>query len=127
MLLSETLVQLVADNDAPLVIAVAAELHGELRTPEALVLNGYVDGLLRAKSVLVAISGEMTGTIVSETVTIEGCLEATDIFANLVVLRSGCHVTGRIFCRALEIHPGALFEGAHRRHDNPIGLSNVDA
>lgn len=110
-------------NDVPLVLGPKASAMGCLALPGEAIIQGLLEGEIKADGVLVSRRGTISGTVIATAVTIEG--EALDalIFADKVILRDGSTVTGEIWHKDLVLEAGHLFEGKSRRHDDPKSLA----
>ncbi|MBY0224652.1 MAG: polymer-forming cytoskeletal protein [Hyphomicrobium sp.] len=113
-------------NDVPIVLGPTASVVGCLALDGDAVIQGYIDGELRAATVLIALGGSVSGTIVATEVIVEGDAVDALIFADRIVLRAGAHVTGEIWHKELVLEAGHMFEGKSRRHDDPQSLAPTD-
>ncbi|MBY0226201.1 MAG: polymer-forming cytoskeletal protein [Hyphomicrobium sp.] len=113
-------------NDVPMVIGSTASAIGCLALTGTAIIQGYVEGEIRADIVLIATGGTVVGTVVAAEVIVEG--EAIDalIFGDRIVLRDGSHVTGEIWHKELVLEAGHMFEGKSRRHDAPRSLAPAE-
>lgn len=94
-------------------IGAAAEVSGEVRSTADLTLEGTISGQIWCEEgeLVVAASGSMTGDIVARDVTICGRVEGQVIATDVVDIRAGAHVNGRVISRRLILHDGAAFNG----------------
>ena len=113
-------------NDVPIVLGPTASVVGCLALDGDAIIQGCVDGEIRAATVFIASGGSVSGTIVASDVIIEGDAVDALIFADRIVLRDGAHVTGEIWHKELVLEAGHLFEGKSRRHDDPKSLAPAD-
>lgn len=113
-------------NDVPMVIGSTASAIGCLALSGTAIVQGYVEGEIKADIVLIATGGTVLGTVVAAEVIVEG--EAIDalIFGDRIVLRDGSYVTGEIWHKELVLEAGHMFEGKSRRHDAPRSLAPAD-
>ena len=113
-------------NDVPMVIGSTASAIGCLALTGTAIIQGYVEGEIRADIVLIATGGTVVGTVVAAEVIVEG--EAIDalISGDRIVLRDGSHVTGEIWHKELVLEAGHMFEGKSRRHDAPRSLAPAE-
>jgi cytoskeletal protein CcmA (bactofilin family) len=96
---------------------------GCLALPGEAIIQGRLEGEIKADGILDCRGGTISGTVIANEVTIEG--EALDvlIFADSVVLRDGSTVTDEIGHKELVLEAGHLFEGKSRRHEDPRSLA----
>jgi len=106
-------------------ISSGLSIVGKITGQGALTIFGRVEGEVRASTVVIAEGAQMVGDVVTEELTVGGNIKGT-IRANRVKVNGGGVVEGDIFHRTLAIEENARFEGASRRHENPIETkSNV--
>jgi cytoskeletal protein CcmA (bactofilin family) len=113
-------------NDVPMVIGATASAIGCLALTGTAIVQGYVEGEIRADTVLITTSGKVVGTVVASEVIGEGEEVDALIFGDRIVLRDGSHVTGEIWHKELVLEAGHMFEGKSRRHDTPRSLAPAD-
>jgi cytoskeletal protein CcmA (bactofilin family) len=113
-------------NDVPMVIGATASAIGCLALSGTAIVQGYVEGEIRADTVLITTSGKVVGTVVAAEVIIEGAAVDALIFGDRIVLRNGSQVTGEIWHKELVLEAGHMFEGKSRRHDDPRRLAPAD-
>lgn len=113
-------------NDVPLVLGPTASVIGCLALVGDAIIQGFLDGEIRAATVLISSGGSVSGTIVATEVIVEGDAVDALIYADRIVLRDGAHVTGEIWHRELVLEAGHMFEGKSRRHDDPRTLAPAD-
>jgi cytoskeletal protein CcmA (bactofilin family) len=88
-------------------------LKGELRSSEDITIEGRIDGPLICQecAVVLAATANVTGDILASDITVfgrsAGQLTATDV----VDVRAGATVTGRVVARRFILEPGAHFVG----------------
>jgi cytoskeletal protein CcmA (bactofilin family) len=80
------------------------DVYGEIR------INGRVKGTLNARHVFVGKTGEITGNVYAESVSVYGRIEG-GICARSTRLFSKCQVRGLVLYNTLSIENGAFFEG----------------
>jgi cytoskeletal protein CcmA (bactofilin family) len=110
-------------NDGPVVLGPTASLIGCLALPGDVIVQGHVEGEIKASGVLVSACGTISGTVVTTEFIVEGQVLDSLIFADRVVLRDGAYVTGEIWHRELVLEAGHIFEGKSRRHEDPKSLA----
>jgi cytoskeletal protein CcmA (bactofilin family) len=96
---------------------------GCLALPGEAIIQGHLEGEIKADGVLVSRGGTISGTVIATEVTIEGEVLDALIFADKVILRDGSTVTREIWHKELVLEAGHLFEGKSRRHDDPRSLA----
>lgn len=112
-----------AANDVPLTLGRGVNLRGDIEAPNPVQIVGHVCGMIRAPAIFVERSARINGTLAADVIICEGQVLDSDVYANHLVLKSGCELTGQVFCLDLQIEEGALFEGKHRRHPDPLSLA----
>lgn len=85
-------------------------ITGELQTEEELHIYGRVLGTVRADRIVVALGSDVEGDIVARDARISGRVLGR-VFAVNVRLDRSAEVTGRIFHHAVDVAPGARFDG----------------
>jgi cytoskeletal protein CcmA (bactofilin family) len=113
-------------NDVPMVIGSTASAIGCLALTGTAIVQGYVEGEIRADNVLITTGGTVVGTVVAAEVIVEGAAVDALIFGDRIVLRDGSQVTGEIWHKELVLEAGHMFEGKSRRHDDPRSLAPAD-
>jgi cytoskeletal protein CcmA (bactofilin family) len=110
-------------DDGQLVLGPTASLIGCLELSGDVIVQGQLEGEVRAMGILVTPSGLISGTVVATELIVEGQVIDCLVFADRVVLREGAYVTGEIWHRELVLEAGHLFEGKSRRHEAPRSLA----
>ena len=117
------LTAMAAAGDAPLVIRPGIQIDGEVAADVPVHLLGEFSGIVRAPLIIVGRHAEVRGRFEAGHVIVEGRVVDGDIFAGRLELRPTSDVTGTAICRELELDEGALFEGQHRRHPDPLAVA----
>ncbi len=110
---------------APVRAAVPSIISGDLVVTGHLVsggelqVDGTIDGDVRAASLVIGEQATITGEVLAEEVVVRGRVIGT-IRGMRVVLTASCHVEGDITHESLAVEPGAFFEGACRRSEDPL-------
>jgi cytoskeletal protein CcmA (bactofilin family) len=97
---------------------------GSLSLEGEVFIEGTVDGEVWCTGLEIDTRGIVDGLIVAERVVVLGEFRG-HIYANELVLRTGCAVEGQIFHNKLVLEQGCYFEGKSRRHNNPQQLAPV--
>jgi cytoskeletal protein CcmA (bactofilin family) len=111
-------------NDVPLILGPTTTVNGAIELPGELVIQGLLEGQVKAYKVTVGPNGTVSGTLIAAEVVIEGEAEDILILADKIVLRNGSYVTGEIWHKELVLEAGHLFEGKSRRHADPRALAS---
>ena len=85
-------------------------------------VEGTVDGGVRAQTVQVAEKGIVDGVVVGENVVVLGEVNGS-IYAKELVLRTASTVEGHIYHEALVLEKGCYFEGSSRRYSNAVSMA----
>jgi cytoskeletal protein CcmA (bactofilin family) len=112
-----------AANDSAFVFIEGMEIVGDVTLSQDVIVQGRIDGFLKADNVRVAKSACVSGTIVADTVEVFGAVADGAILANRIALRAGCDVDADLYYRDLDVDAGALFEGKSRKHHDPHMLA----
>src|SRR6185503_18917426 len=88
-------------------------LKGELRASEDLTIEGRVEGSVRCDgcAVIVATSACVTGDILARDITVHGRGEGQLTATEVVDVRAGANVTGRIVSKSFILDADATFNG----------------
>ena len=86
-----------------------------------IVVEGTVSGEVRCATLTIKERGQVDGNVVANRVTVLGDVTGT-IYANDLILRTACTVSGDIFHKQLVLEDGCYFEGRSRRHADPMSL-----
>ncbi len=88
-------------------------LKGELRAAEDLTIEGRVEGSVRCDgcAVVLATSAHVTGDVMARDITVEGRGEGQLTATDVVELRAGAHVTGRVVSKRFILDVDATFNG----------------
>jgi cytoskeletal protein CcmA (bactofilin family) len=92
-------------------IGAGVTVKGAIVVPEAIVVDGVVEGDVTAPSIRIGAAGAIKGNVVSSDVDVHGTLgEKADVKEFLVVRSSG-RVEGRVTCGDVEVEKGAVLAG----------------
>lgn len=105
-----------ATNRPPGRSVLSADLRivGDLTAEGTVEIMGEVEGSVRAKALVLAQDGRLSGTVTAETVEIRGRLQGS-VACGALSLRSSADVTAEVTYQTLAIDSGATVEGAFRR------------
>jgi cytoskeletal protein CcmA (bactofilin family) len=105
--------------DRPSVIGSELEVIGTLVSAGDLMIDGNVNGDIRAKGhVTINQGGKIVGNLYADQITVMGNIEG-GVFAKSVHLGATCHVKGDLLHARLAIEEGAFFDGNCRHSENP--------
>ncbi len=107
------------------VLASDLTVTGNLRTTGDIVIEGVVDGDIRAHLLTVGESATIRGEIVADDIVINGRVIGR-VRGLKVRLTSTARVEGDIIHKTIAIESGAHFEGSVQRQDDPLGESSVN-
>ena len=108
--MDETKTTDVTGGDATSVISAEVSITGKLTSEGAVHVDGRIDGAVACRALKVGTGGHLKGEIDCDEVTVEGQVDG-NIRARQVYLGAGAQVRGDIEHSALDILPGAYFEG----------------
>jgi cytoskeletal protein CcmA (bactofilin family) len=104
------------------VLSINVEVAGTIVAPDEMHVFGTIEGNVRAASLVVCAGGYIRGEVVAETVTVHGTVDGR-IHGQTVQLAAGGIVRGDIIHSALGIDTAAIFEGASKRTQDPMGIA----
>lgn len=96
------------------VLSADLRIVGDLTAEGTVEIMGEVEGSVRAKAVVLAQEGRLSGTVTADTVEIRGRMQGSVACTGLS-LRSSADVTAEVVYQTLAIESGATVEGAFRR------------
>jgi cytoskeletal protein CcmA (bactofilin family) len=96
------------------VLSADLRITGDLSAEGTVEIMGEVEGSIRARSLIVAQEGRVTGTVAAESVEIRGRMEG-GIATQSLMLRSAAQVTADVTYQTLTIESGATVEGSFRK------------
>lgn len=99
---------------------------GNLRTTGDIVIEGTIDGDIRAHLLTVGETATIRGEIVADDIVINGRVIGR-VRGLKVRLTSTARVEGDIIHKTIAIESGAHFEGSVQRQDDPLGSASVPA
>ena len=103
---------------APSIIGADITIVGDLSSEGEVQVDGFIDGDIRAKTLLIGESATVKGEIVGDSVHVYGKVNG-QIKARAVTLAKSAHVVGNILHEKLSIEPGAFLDG-HCQHMSEV-------
>jgi cytoskeletal protein CcmA (bactofilin family) len=97
-------------DNVPSIISQATHIVGDITTDGEVQIDGKVEGNIRCHSLIVAESGEVSGKVACESVTVHGTLTGT-VHGRSVNLSSTARLVGDITHETLTIEAGAHVQG----------------
>ena len=100
-----------AEKDSvPSIISQGTHIVGDITTDGEVQIDGKVEGNIRCRSLIVADTGEVSGKVACESVSLHGTLTGT-VHGKSVNLSSTARMVGDVTHETLTIEPGAHFKG----------------
>jgi cytoskeletal protein CcmA (bactofilin family) len=100
-----------AEKDSvPSIISQGTHIVGDINTDGEVQIDGKVEGNVRCRSLIVADTGEVSGKVTCESVTIHGTITGT-VHGKSVTLSSSARMVGDVNHATLTIEHGAHFKG----------------
>ncbi len=99
---------------APSIIGPDLRIVGDLSSEGEVQVDGFIDGDIRTKVLLIGESATIKGEIVGDTVHVFGTVNG-QIKARFVTLAKSAHVVGNILHENLSVEEGAFLEGHCKR------------
>lgn len=98
------------------------DITGTFIADEDVLIDGTIDGYVSCKMLTISEHAEIFGVVVAQRVVVSGAVVA-DIYADEIVLKSGCKVEGEIYHKILNLDQDCYFEGKSRRVDDPAAIA----
>lgn len=105
-------------SSVPSIISADLKINGDLVCSGDIQVDGWVEGDIQSRSIVVGEGATVHGGLQAETVRICGLVKGA-IKADTVVLAKTAKVTGDILHKSLAIEEGASLEGMCKRHEAP--------
>ncbi|MGB0694151.1 MAG: bactofilin family protein [Rhodospirillaceae bacterium] len=102
----------------PSIISADLTVTGDLLSAGEIQIDGRVEGDIRCASLIIGISGAVTGEITSDSIRIHGTVNG-QVVSKSVFLASTARMVGDVSHESLAIEPGAFMEGHCRRISVP--------
>ncbi len=106
-------------KQSPSVLSADLSVKGNLISEREVMIEGRVEGNLKAKLIQVGENAVIEGQISAEEVVVNGRIKG-EIRGNKVRLNNGARVKGDIVHETIAIEAGAHFEGSVKRQENPL-------
>ena len=93
-------------------IGLGAVFKGEISVPELLVVEGIVEGDVKANTLRVGANGAIRGKVFANNADIHGTLSGEDAeIEDFLLLRSTCRIEGHVKCGDVQVERGAAIKG----------------
>ena len=103
-----------------LIIGEGATIKGEIVEENEITINGYVDGDIQCKNLIVGKTGSIKGKIKADTLYVEGSIEGEINVKELLKLMSSSYVSGKMSYGSLQINEGGKLLGELEFKDKNI-------
>jgi cytoskeletal protein CcmA (bactofilin family) len=111
---------------APSIISPDLRVNGDLVCSGDIQIDGWIEGDIQSRNVVVGESATVHGAVQAENVRICGTVNG-QIRADNVTLEKSARVTGDILHKSLSIEQGAFLEGMCKRIDTTPAVPQVEA
>lgn len=117
-----------ADNKVlhPSIISAGLTVTGDLVSDGEIQVDGRVVGDIHCTSLVIGVSGEVTGEVRTSSIRLHGQLTG-QVFAESVFMAATARMIGDIHHQSLAIEPGAFLQGMCRRSDDEVALAEAPA
>ncbi len=113
------------ERSVPSIISADLTITGDLSSNGEIQVDGKIEGDIRCASLIIGISGSVTGEVNADSVRMHGSVNG-QVNAKSVFLASTARMVGDITHESLAIEPGAFMEGHCRRMVQPPAPSSSD-
>ncbi|SDE93872.1 bactofilin family protein [Rhodospira trueperi] len=103
-----------AERAVPSIISADLTITGDMVSAGEIHIDGRVEGDIKCASLIIGISGAVTGEVSAQTVRMHGSVSG-QVIAKSVFLASTARMVGDVTHESLAIEPGAFMEGHCRR------------
>ena len=103
-----------AERSVPSIVSADLTITGDLVSAGEIQIDGRVEGDIKCASLIIGISGAVTGEVSAQTVRMHGSVSG-QVIAKSVFLASTARMIGDVTHESLAIEPGAFMEGHCRR------------
>lgn len=105
------------------IVRAGVVIEGEFVTPDDVLIEGTINGHVRANNITVAAGATIVGTVDAAVLTVDGKIKGDVNCTRLQVNTGGC-VEGKIVHAILVVEPGANIEAAvHRKSQTEVARS----
>ena len=108
----------------PSIISADLRINGDLVCCSDVQVDGWVEGDIQSRNIVVGEAATVHGSLQAETVRICGVVKGA-VKADSVVLEKTAKVTGDVLHKTLAIEQGASLEGMCKRLDAPAAAAQV--
>jgi cytoskeletal protein CcmA (bactofilin family) len=113
-----------AKASVPSIISADLRINGDLICSSDIQVDGWVEGDIQSRSVVVGEGATVHGSLQAEKVRICGVVNGA-IKADQVILEKTAKVTGDVHHKSLAIEQGAQLEGMCKRLDAPVAVQGA--
>jgi cytoskeletal protein CcmA (bactofilin family) len=92
-------------------IGAGVTVKGAIVVPEAIIVDGVVEGDVTAPSIRIGPDGAIKGNVVSSDVDCRGTLGEKAEVKDFLLVRAGGRIEGRVTCGDVEVEKGAVLAG----------------
>lgn len=112
------------ERTIPSIISGDLVITGDLSSAGEIQIDGRVDGDIHCASLIIGISGSVTGEVKAEKLRLHGSVNG-HVTAKSVFLASTARIMGDIDHESLAVEPGAYMEGHCRRMTPPADFTST--
>ena len=92
-------------------IGTGVTIKGEISAPDVIVVDGTIEGDVRARSIRVGVTGSIKGNVVSEDADIHGSLSEKVEVKEFLLVRATGRIEGNVSCGDVQVEKGAVLAG----------------
>ena len=92
-------------------IGAGVTIKGAVTAPEAIVVDGGIEGEVRARTIRIGPSGSIRGHVVASEAEVHGLLADKVEIKDLLHVRSGGRIEGNLNCGDVQVDRGAVLAG----------------
>ena len=105
------------DSSSPSLLGKEIKVIGKITSKGALLLDGVLEGEIKASKLVIEKSAKVVGSVTSEDLVIKGRIIGP-VFGKKVRFGSSARVEGDTFHETIAIEDGAYYEGSIRRYNS---------
>ena len=109
-------------SSSPSLLGKEIKVIGKITSKGALLLDGVLEGEIKASKLVIEKSAKVGGSVTSEDLVIKGRIIGP-VFGKKVRFGSSARVEGDTFHETIAIEDGAYYEGSIRRYSSDSGTS----